>query len=223
MATDNLNSNNNSSNSTDSNRRNNTPLNRLVTLSYSHHHLQDCVQQYPTDHILIDFSLVAPFHSSLLTFNSLFLCVLQQAYSGYPAQAQQAPIAKPAAASVWSEHKTDDGNTYWYNASTGVSQVCDKASCRAFMKCLGSLIICYVEITYMTFHLYPNSIVNSLVLFSLHQPNLVHLSGNALSMRKMSTQLALADILFFFGINFIVALCCVGDWGLPYVHITPQH
>lgn len=75
----------------------------------------------------------------------------------------------------------------------------------------------------MTFHLYPNTIVNSLVLFSLHQPNLVHLSGNALSMRKMSTQLALADILFFFGINFIVALCCVGDWGLPYVHITPQH
>ena len=64
---------------------------------------------------------------------------------------------------------------------------------------------------------------SKLTCSSLHQPNLVHLSGNALSMRKMSTQLALADILFFFGINFIVALCCVGDWGLPYVHITPQH
>jgi hypothetical protein len=33
------------------------------------------------------------------------------------------PIAKPVAAQVWSEHKTDDGNTYWYNASTNVSQV----------------------------------------------------------------------------------------------------
>lgn len=46
----------------------------------------------------------------------------QQTYGGYPAAAQQAPIAKPIAATVWSEHKTDDGNTYWYNASTGVSQ-----------------------------------------------------------------------------------------------------
>ena len=46
----------------------------------------------------------------------------QQAYGGYPAVAQQAPIAKPVVATVWSEHKTDDGNTYWYNASTGVSQ-----------------------------------------------------------------------------------------------------
>ena len=46
----------------------------------------------------------------------------QQSYNGYAPQAQ-APIAKPVAASVWSEHKTDDGNTYWYNASTGVSQV----------------------------------------------------------------------------------------------------
>lgn len=50
----------------------------------------------------------------------------QQAYGGYPQQAapvQQMPIAKPVAASVWSEHKTDDGNTYWYNTSTNVSQV----------------------------------------------------------------------------------------------------
>jgi far upstream element-binding protein len=32
--------------------------------------------------------------------------------------------AKPAAAaSQWSEHKTDEGVTYWYNSSTGVSQV----------------------------------------------------------------------------------------------------
>eukprot|EP00596_Hydrurales_sp_CCMP1899_P001965 CAMPEP_0119035454 /NCGR_PEP_ID=MMETSP1177-20130426/2476_1 /TAXON_ID=2985 /ORGANISM="Ochromonas sp, Strain CCMP1899" /LENGTH=501 /DNA_ID=CAMNT_0006993735 /DNA_START=59 /DNA_END=1564 /DNA_ORIENTATION=- len=49
----------------------------------------------------------------------------QQAYPGYPQQAapvQQMPIAKPVAAQVWSEHKTDDGNTYWYNASTNVSQ-----------------------------------------------------------------------------------------------------
>lgn len=34
-----------------------------------------------------------------------------------------APAPKPAASSVWTEHKTDDGLTYWYNASTGVSQV----------------------------------------------------------------------------------------------------
>ena len=46
----------------------------------------------------------------------------QQAYGGYPAVVQQAPIAKPIAATVWSEHKTDDGNTYWYNSGTGVSQ-----------------------------------------------------------------------------------------------------
>lgn len=30
--------------------------------------------------------------------------------------------AKPAAASPWSEHKTDEGVTYWYNSTTGVSQ-----------------------------------------------------------------------------------------------------
>lgn len=46
---------------------------------------------------------------------------------GYP---NAAPVATPAAApvqqkpaaSVWTEHKTDDGIPYWYNASTGVSQ-----------------------------------------------------------------------------------------------------
>jgi len=31
--------------------------------------------------------------------------------------------AKPAAASPWTEHKTDEGVTYWYNSTTGVSQV----------------------------------------------------------------------------------------------------
>lgn len=104
----------------------------FVLLSSSPPRLCTTISHRPYSHRLLS---CRPFHSSLLTSNSLFLCVLQQAYSGYPAQAQQAPIAKPAAASVWSEHKTDDGNTYWYNASTGVSQVCDKASCRAFMKC----------------------------------------------------------------------------------------
>jgi hypothetical protein len=35
-----------------------------------------------------------------------------------------APAPSPApAANPWSEHKTDDGNTYWYNSVTGVSQV----------------------------------------------------------------------------------------------------
>jgi far upstream element-binding protein len=46
--------------------------------------------------------------------------------------AQSRPQASPAStakksnsgtASVWTEHKTDDGIPYWYNASTGVSQV----------------------------------------------------------------------------------------------------
>ena len=38
--------------------------------------------------------------------------------AGYPAAAVQKPVQSP-----WSEHKTDDGNTYWYNSTTGVSQV----------------------------------------------------------------------------------------------------
>jgi hypothetical protein len=33
-----------------------------------------------------------------------------------------APAAKPLPAN-WSEHKTDEGVNYWYNAVTGVSQV----------------------------------------------------------------------------------------------------
>ena len=42
-----------------------------------------------------------------------------------PAAATAAPVAqaKPAQASPWSEHKTDEGHLYWYNATTGVSQV----------------------------------------------------------------------------------------------------
>lgn len=40
---------------------------------------------------------------------------------GYAAQAAPAQ-ATAKAASVWTEHKTDDGVPYWYNASTGVSQ-----------------------------------------------------------------------------------------------------
>ena len=38
------------------------------------------------------------------------------------AVAHQAMAVKPLPAN-WSEHKTDDGNTYWYNSSTGTSQV----------------------------------------------------------------------------------------------------
>lgn len=45
----------------------------------------------------------------------------QQAQGGYQQPAQAA--APVAAASAWTEHKTDDGIPYWYNASTGVSQV----------------------------------------------------------------------------------------------------
>jgi hypothetical protein len=54
---------------------------------------------------------------------------LHQAYGAPAAYAQQtqqmaAPqAAAPKPVSVWSEHKTDDGNVYWYNSSTGVSQV----------------------------------------------------------------------------------------------------
>jgi rRNA processing protein Krr1/Pno1 len=32
----------------------------------------------------------------------------------------------------WTEHKTEDGNTYWHNASTGVSQVSISAYCYVF-------------------------------------------------------------------------------------------
>lgn len=41
-----------------------------------------------------------------------------QQYGGAPAVAAAKPLPIP-----WSEHKTDDGNTYWYNSATGVSQV----------------------------------------------------------------------------------------------------
>lgn len=48
-------------------------------------------------------------------------------YQQQGAYQQQQPAARaaPAAtsASPWTEHKTDDGISYWYNASTGVSQV----------------------------------------------------------------------------------------------------
>jgi far upstream element-binding protein len=37
--------------------------------------------------------------------------------------AASAPPNKYASSTVWTEHKTDDGIPYWYNASTGVSQV----------------------------------------------------------------------------------------------------
>lgn len=46
----------------------------------------------------------------------------QQAYA-QPGMVQQQAAAKPVAASPWTEHKTDDGVTYWYNSTTGVSQV----------------------------------------------------------------------------------------------------
>ena len=41
--------------------------------------------------------------------------------SGASAASSQKPAA--SSASIWTEHKTDDGITYWYNCSTGVSQV----------------------------------------------------------------------------------------------------
>ena len=50
----------------------------------------------------------------------------QQAAGAYgqAAVAHAQPVAAVAAAtSQWTEHKTDDGNTYWYNSVTGVSQV----------------------------------------------------------------------------------------------------
>jgi far upstream element-binding protein len=40
----------------------------------------------------------------------------------YPQTAPQVAVQKPLP-SPWSEHKTEDGNTYWYNSTTGVSQV----------------------------------------------------------------------------------------------------
>lgn len=45
-------------------------------------------------------------------------------YGAYAAPAAAAVAQKPisASSSVWTEHKTDDGITYWYNCSTGVSQ-----------------------------------------------------------------------------------------------------
>eukprot|EP01039_Chlorochromonas_danica_P005603 gene5603-6169_t len=47
-----------------------------------------------------------------------------QAYApaAAPAPAPGAARPAPTPSSVWTEHKTDDGLTYWYNASTGVSQ-----------------------------------------------------------------------------------------------------
>ena len=50
----------------------------------------------------------------------------QQAYgavaTGYAAPAAAVAAGKPLP-SQWTEHKTDEGNTYWYNSATGVSQV----------------------------------------------------------------------------------------------------
>lgn len=53
----------------------------------------------------------------------------QQAYVSNPTSYQQSssslgagPSNKASLPSTWSEHKTDDGNTYWYNSATGVSQ-----------------------------------------------------------------------------------------------------
>lgn len=47
--------------------------------------------------------------------------VQQQAAAVAGAGAVSKPVAA-ATSSVWTEHKTDDGITYWYNAQTGVSQ-----------------------------------------------------------------------------------------------------
>ena len=45
------------------------------------------------------------------------------AYGGVAQGGYQQTTGKAAGGSPWSEHKTDDGISYWYNASTGVSQV----------------------------------------------------------------------------------------------------
>ena len=42
-------------------------------------------------------------------------------YGGYSSMQPIAP-PPPKTASPWTEHRTDDGNVYWYNASTGISQ-----------------------------------------------------------------------------------------------------
>lgn len=46
-----------------------------------------------------------------------------QANSQTQAQTQPRPSALPPLPAGWSEHKTEEGNLYWYNAATGVSQV----------------------------------------------------------------------------------------------------
>jgi far upstream element-binding protein len=43
------------------------------------------------------------------------------AYGGHGGGYGGQPPAAPKPASPWSEHKTDEGHMYWYNASTGVS------------------------------------------------------------------------------------------------------
>lgn len=57
---------------------------------------------------------------------------------GMPGQVPAA-VPKPAAANPWTEHKTDEGVTYWYNSTTGVSQVSTTVS------------ICPYLITFMHF------------------------------------------------------------------------
>jgi far upstream element-binding protein len=50
--------------------------------------------------------------------------------SANPYGNMSAPPPAPAPApSPWSEHKTDDGNTYWYNSVSGVSQVSSCTFC----------------------------------------------------------------------------------------------
>lgn len=52
---------------------------------------------------------------------------------GWPTSNAQSPRMPPVAApppapslpAGWTEHKSDEGNTFWYNAATGVSQVTD--------------------------------------------------------------------------------------------------
>jgi hypothetical protein len=43
-------------------------------------------------------------------------------YAAKPIVSNPTPAAKPAA-NPWSEHRTDDGVPYWYNATTRTSQV----------------------------------------------------------------------------------------------------
>lgn len=76
----------------------------------------------------------APPHQQPYPAQHQYAAPQQHSYSAPQQQQQRAPVAtyapphaaaapKPAVNSPWSEHKTEDGIPYWYNSTTGVSQV----------------------------------------------------------------------------------------------------